>query len=144
MARRHVYDPLEATTERRWYVVKNMHELPPGIDLKREFILAMLGCIDAGWSIEVRVPFLPEVAAVIIQRREFIDLRERPLPQFRAVACLRHNPAQSMGCECVCGVAAEKPLLLTRKVRNPPKGSLSSPTRIPPGCRIRASSSACR
>jgi hypothetical protein len=87
MARRHVYDPLETTTERRWYVVKNMHELPPGIDLKREFILAMLGCIDAGWSIGVRVPFLPEVAVVIIQCREFIDLRERPLPQFQG--CLR-------------------------------------------------------
>jgi hypothetical protein len=53
-----VYDPLEATAERRWYVVKNMHgallevrELAPGTDLKREFILTMLRCIDAGWSI---------------------------------------------------------------------------------------------
>jgi hypothetical protein len=28
-----------------------VRELAPGIDLKREFILAMLHCIDAGWSI---------------------------------------------------------------------------------------------
>jgi hypothetical protein len=49
-----VYDPLEPTSEPRWYAVRNMYdallevlELAPGIDLKREFIQAMLDWIDA-------------------------------------------------------------------------------------------------
>jgi hypothetical protein len=49
MARRHVYDPLEPTTEPRWYVVRNMHQavlearpLPLGADLKRTYIAAIL------------------------------------------------------------------------------------------------------
>lgn len=55
---RNIYDPLEATAERRWYVVNNIHgallevrELAPGLDLKREFIQALIRCLDAGWSI---------------------------------------------------------------------------------------------
>jgi hypothetical protein len=58
MARRHVYDPLEPTTEPRWYVVRNMHQavlearpLPLGADLKRAFVAAILEYIDAGWRL---------------------------------------------------------------------------------------------
>ena len=58
MARRSVFDPLEPTTEARWYVVRNMHRavlearvLPPGTDLKRALVAAMLEHIDAGWQL---------------------------------------------------------------------------------------------
>jgi hypothetical protein len=58
MARRHVFDPLEPTSEPRWYVVRNMHGallearlLPPGSDLKRAFVAAMLEWIDTGWQL---------------------------------------------------------------------------------------------
>ena len=58
MARRHVFDPLEPTKERRWYTVRNMHGaliearlLPAGSDLKRAFVLALLEHIDAGWTL---------------------------------------------------------------------------------------------
>jgi hypothetical protein len=57
MPRRNVYDPLLPTKEPRWYVVRNMHRallesrlLPPGVDLKRAFVVAMLEWIDAGWE----------------------------------------------------------------------------------------------
>lgn len=50
--------PLEPTTEARWYVVRNMHRavlearvLPPGTDLKRALVAAMLEHIDAGWQL---------------------------------------------------------------------------------------------
>jgi hypothetical protein len=63
MARRSVFDPLEPTTEPRWYVVRNMHRavlearaLPPGADLKRALVAAMLEHIDAGWQLGSSVP----------------------------------------------------------------------------------------
>jgi hypothetical protein len=56
--RRSVYDPLEPTSEPRWYVVRNMHQavlearqLPLGADLKRAFVAAILEHIDAGWRL---------------------------------------------------------------------------------------------
>jgi hypothetical protein len=56
--RRSAHDPLESAAESRWYVVRSMHgtvlesrELPGGADLKREFVLAMLRWIDAGWKL---------------------------------------------------------------------------------------------
>lgn len=58
MARRSVFDPLEPTTEPRWYTVRNMHGalleaelLAPRTDLKRAFVAAMLQWIDAGWQL---------------------------------------------------------------------------------------------
>jgi hypothetical protein len=58
MARRSVFDPLDTSEQSRWYVVRSMHrtvlqsrELPPGADLKRVFIAAMLEWIDAGWRL---------------------------------------------------------------------------------------------
>lgn len=58
MARRSHFDSLEATQEPRWYTTRNMHGallearlLPPGSDLKRAFVLAMLEHIDAGWQL---------------------------------------------------------------------------------------------
>jgi hypothetical protein len=57
-SRRSVYDPLELTKEPRWYVVRGVHGavlecrlLPAGTDLKRAFVVAMLGHIDAGWQL---------------------------------------------------------------------------------------------
>jgi hypothetical protein len=56
--KRAVYDPLEPTKEPRWYEVRSMHGallesrlLPPGADLKRSFVAAMLEHIDAGWQL---------------------------------------------------------------------------------------------
>jgi hypothetical protein len=56
--RRSVHDPLQATVAARWYVVRSMHgsiietrELPPGVDLKRAFVAAMLHWLDAGWHL---------------------------------------------------------------------------------------------
>jgi hypothetical protein len=56
--RRQSHDPLQATSETRWYVVRSMHgtviesrKLPFGIDLKRTFLAAMIEWIDAGWSL---------------------------------------------------------------------------------------------
>jgi hypothetical protein len=58
MARRSVFDPLGPSKEPRWYVVRSMQgallearELPPGADLKRVFVAAMLEGIDAGWQL---------------------------------------------------------------------------------------------
>jgi hypothetical protein len=58
MGRRSVFDPLEPTTELRWYAVRNMHRallevraLTPGANLKRAFVAAMLEWIDAGWEL---------------------------------------------------------------------------------------------
>ncbi len=58
MARRNVFDPLEPTSEPRWYTVRNMHgalldarPLPAGSNLKRAFVAAMLESIDAGWQL---------------------------------------------------------------------------------------------
>jgi hypothetical protein len=55
MVRRSVFDPLEPSEESRWYAVRSMYrtvlqsrELPPGADLKRVFVAAMLEWIDAG------------------------------------------------------------------------------------------------
>jgi hypothetical protein len=52
------FDPLEPTKEPRWYAVRNMHgallearQLPPGAELKRAFVAAMLEWIDAGWPL---------------------------------------------------------------------------------------------
>jgi hypothetical protein len=49
MARRSAFDLLEPSKEPRWYVVRSMRgallearELPPGADLKRVFVAAML------------------------------------------------------------------------------------------------------
>jgi len=56
--RRASADPLAASSEPRWYVVRSMHgtvleasELPAGADLKRAFVQAMLEWMDAGWSV---------------------------------------------------------------------------------------------
>jgi len=56
--RRSTFDPLEPTKEPRWYAVRNMHgallearQLPPGADLKRAFVAAMLEWIEAGWEL---------------------------------------------------------------------------------------------
>lgn len=56
--RRQRHDPLEPTSEPRWYVVRSMHgsiiesrQLPAGADLKRVFLLAMLEWLDAGWTL---------------------------------------------------------------------------------------------
>jgi hypothetical protein len=56
--KRSVYDPLEPTKEPRWYEVTDRHgrllesrPLPPGTDLKRVFVAAMLEHIDAGWKL---------------------------------------------------------------------------------------------
>jgi hypothetical protein len=58
MACRNVFDPLEPTSEPRWYTVRNMHgallevrPLAAGCDLKRVFVAAMLERIDAGWQL---------------------------------------------------------------------------------------------
>lgn len=58
MARRFVFDPLQPTTDPRWYVVRNMYRavlearaLAPGVNLKRAFVAAMLEWIDAGWEL---------------------------------------------------------------------------------------------
>jgi hypothetical protein len=58
MGRRSVFDPLEHSQEPRWYAVRNMHNallevrpLPPGTNLKRAFVAAMLEWIDAGWEL---------------------------------------------------------------------------------------------
>jgi hypothetical protein len=57
--RQSVYDPLEPTHEPRWQTVRDMHrrvlevrQLPPGADLKRAFVAAMLEWIDAGWQLK--------------------------------------------------------------------------------------------
>lgn len=58
MIRRSAYDPLEPTLETRWYVVRSTdrtiletQELPPGTDLKRALLVAMVRWIDAGWTL---------------------------------------------------------------------------------------------
>jgi hypothetical protein len=58
MPRRTTFDPLEATRESRWYVVRDVlnrvleaRALPAGTDLKRIFVAAMLERIDAGWQL---------------------------------------------------------------------------------------------
>jgi hypothetical protein len=58
MPRRTVYDPLEATLEPRWYIVRDrlnavleMRPLAAGSDLKRVFVGAMLEHIDASWQL---------------------------------------------------------------------------------------------
>lgn len=58
MARRNEFDPLEPTSEARWYVVRDAHRatlevraLAPGSDLKRVFVAAMLERIDSGWKV---------------------------------------------------------------------------------------------
>jgi hypothetical protein len=51
--------------------------------LSKRFWLSARSANNKSFSAEgVRVPFLPEVAVVIIQRRDFMDLREWPSPQF--------------------------------------------------------------
>jgi len=59
MTRRGTFDPLEATQEPRWYTVRNMYgallearELPPGADLKRVFVEAILKWMDDGWQLQ--------------------------------------------------------------------------------------------
>jgi hypothetical protein len=56
--RRQRHDPLEPSSEPRWYVVRSMHgsiiesrQLPAGADLKRVFLIAMLEWLDAGWTL---------------------------------------------------------------------------------------------
>jgi hypothetical protein len=53
-----VYDPLQPTTEPRWYVVRSMHgaireahQLPAGTALKHAFAAAIQRWIDAGWMV---------------------------------------------------------------------------------------------
>jgi hypothetical protein len=57
-ARRTVFDPLEPSSEPRWYVVRSAHgavletrAIAPGTDLKRLFACALLEWIDAGWRV---------------------------------------------------------------------------------------------
>jgi hypothetical protein len=57
--RRSSFDPLEPTQEPRWYTVRNMYgallearELPPGADLKRVFVEAILKWMDDGWKLK--------------------------------------------------------------------------------------------
>ncbi len=57
-SRRSVFDPLDATTELRWYTVHNRtgallesRPLDSTMNLKRVFVAAMLEKIDAGWEI---------------------------------------------------------------------------------------------
>jgi hypothetical protein len=56
--RRALHDPLEPSSEPRWYVVRSMHgtvlesrRLPDGADLKRTFLTAMLQWLDDGWRL---------------------------------------------------------------------------------------------
>jgi hypothetical protein len=56
--RRNVYDPLEPSSEARWYVVRDRlsrvvqaRALPPGTDLMRVLVTAMLERIDVGWRL---------------------------------------------------------------------------------------------
>ncbi len=58
MAGRQVFDPLEPSSEPRWYTVRNMHGALLGArplhlssDLKRTMVAAMLAWIDAGYRI---------------------------------------------------------------------------------------------
>jgi hypothetical protein len=62
MARRSVFDPLEISKEPRWYVVRSVtgavleaRVLPPGTDLKRPFVAAMLEWMDArdAWGVQL-------------------------------------------------------------------------------------------
>jgi hypothetical protein len=57
--RRSSFDPVEPTQEPRWYAVRNMYgtllearELPPGADLKRVFVEAILKWMDDGWQLK--------------------------------------------------------------------------------------------
>jgi hypothetical protein len=57
--RRGSFDPLEKTDKPRWYVVRNMHgallearELPPGAELRRVFVEAILKWMDDGWKLK--------------------------------------------------------------------------------------------
>jgi hypothetical protein len=58
VARRTVFDPLEPTSEPRWYAVRDrlgglleVRPLPPGTNLKRAFVAAMLEWLDGGWEL---------------------------------------------------------------------------------------------
>jgi hypothetical protein len=58
MARHNLFDPLEPTSEPRWYIVRDAlnrvleaRALPSGADLKRILVAAMLERIDAGWRL---------------------------------------------------------------------------------------------
>jgi hypothetical protein len=57
--RRNLHDPLETGKGPRWLEIRDRHSrliegrpLPPGADLKRAFVLAMLEHLDAGWRLE--------------------------------------------------------------------------------------------
>jgi hypothetical protein len=56
--RRALFDPLQPSSEPRWYVVRGAHgavlekrSIDAGTDLKRLFARALLEWIDAGWSV---------------------------------------------------------------------------------------------
>jgi hypothetical protein len=56
MPRRNTFDPLEATGEPRWHVLRDrlnavleVRELSAGVDLKRVFVVAMVERVEAGW-----------------------------------------------------------------------------------------------
>lgn len=56
--RRALFDPLEPSSEPRWYVVRAVHgavlekrPIAAGTDLKRLFASAILEWIDAGWRV---------------------------------------------------------------------------------------------
>jgi len=88
----------------------------------------------------VRVLFLPEVALVTIQPPDFRDLRELQSPQFLYSHARCGTLARSTSCVCACGVAAEKALLLARKVRQPLRAGTEKGRR-PEGRRLRVSGS---
>jgi len=58
MTRRALFDPLEPSSQLRWYVVRSMHgavlekrSIAAGTNLKRVFASAILEWIDAGWRV---------------------------------------------------------------------------------------------
>ena len=57
-SRRSVFDPLEASSDARWLVVRDRRgalqssqRLTDGVNVKRVFVAAMLERIDAGWEL---------------------------------------------------------------------------------------------
>jgi hypothetical protein len=56
--RRAAFDPLETAASPRWYVVRSMYGtviesrlLPPGADLKYEFVTSILAWMNSGWKV---------------------------------------------------------------------------------------------
>jgi hypothetical protein len=92
---RSVYDPLEPTTEPRWYAVRNMYgallearELPAGADLKRVFVAAILEWIDAGWKLK---EFSSRTGVFFCDRgvdRRMVEITPSDPGEIRAMHCI--------------------------------------------------------